>query len=96
MELLAALKGLECFTPSTRDTIVELRINNIFAVNYINKLGGCRSAALCAKTLRISDWCEVRSIELHAVFLPGTSNFLADAESRDGQLGNRVLVVQAL
>ncbi|KZS02504.1 Uncharacterized protein APZ42_000435 [Daphnia magna] len=82
LELLAALKGLECFTATNFGSTVELNIDNTTAVSYINKLGGSRSPLLCAVALRISAWCESRDMDLHAVFLPGVYNILADAESR--------------
>lgn len=82
LELLAALKALECFTEHLYNASVELKVDNTSAVSYINKLGGSRSSSLCDMALRIADWCELRNIEIHAVFLPGIANFLADAESR--------------
>jgi hypothetical protein len=82
LELLAALKALQGFTSATSNTSVEIKIDNTTAVSYINKLGGTRSQALCAVALRISEWCELRNLNLQAIFLPGIANFLADAESR--------------
>jgi hypothetical protein len=82
LELLAALKALECFTPSVRDCSVVIEVDNTTAVSYINKLGGCRSKPLCSIALRISSWCEERNLSLNAVFIPGISNTLADTESR--------------
>lgn len=41
LELLAALKSLECFTASARDCSVKIQIDDMTAVSYINKLGGC-------------------------------------------------------
>lgn len=82
LEMLAALKALECFTASSFSTSIELRVDNTSAVSYINRLGGCRLAALCSVALSIASWCESKDLELHAIFLPGVSNVLADAESR--------------
>ena len=82
LELLAALKALECFASSLSDCTVEIKVDNTTAVSYINKLGGCRSRDLCCVSLRIADFCEKRNIHLIAFFVPGILNFLADAESR--------------
>jgi hypothetical protein len=82
LEILAALKALECFTASSKDLTVELFLDNTTAVSYVNKLGGSRSSRLCSIALRIARWCEGRNIELFAVYLPGSDNVIADAESR--------------
>jgi hypothetical protein len=82
LEILAALKALECFASSLFDCTIEIEIDNTTAVSYINKLGGCRSKDLCDVSLRISNFCEERKIFLTAIFVPGTANVLADAESR--------------
>ncbi len=82
LELLAALKALQCFTATAFGTSVELKIDNTSAVSYINRLGGCKSGNLCSIALRVSDWCEQRRLSLSAVFVPGITNILADAESR--------------
>jgi hypothetical protein len=82
LELLAALKALQCFTATARDTTIELRMDNTSAVSYVNRMGGCKSANLCSIALEISKWCECRNLSLCAVFVPGVTNILADAESR--------------
>lgn len=82
LELLAALRALQCFTSQLRDASVEILVDNTSAVCYINKLGGSRSNSLCSAALLISEWCEERNISLHAVYLPSKENYLADAESR--------------
>ena len=82
LELLAALKALQCFTVSTRDSAVEIEIDNTTAVSYINRLGGCKSKSLCRVSLLIVSWCEARNLSLNAVFVPGVRNTIADAESR--------------
>ena len=82
LEILAALKALECFASSLSDCTVEIEVDNTTAVSYINKLGGCRSRDLCDASLRIADFCEKRKIHLVAIFVPGFLNSLADAESR--------------
>jgi hypothetical protein len=82
LEILAAFNGLKCFASSAHRTTVEINIDNTTAVAYINKKGGTRSSSLCSVALEISTLCEEREIDLHAVHLPGESNFVSDAESR--------------
>jgi hypothetical protein len=82
LEILAAFNGLKCFASSAHRTTVEINIDNTTAVAYINKKGETKSSSLCSVALEISTWCEEREIDLHAVHLPGKSNFVADAESR--------------
>ena len=53
LELVAALYGLNCFTDSSRDTSVELRIDNTSAVSYINKLGGVNPPRFVQLPLRL-------------------------------------------
>lgn len=82
LELLAALRALQCFTAQRHGITVEILVDNTSAVSYINKKGGSRSRDLCSISLEINKWCEERNLNLHAVYLPGSANFRADIESR--------------
>ena len=82
LELLVALKALQCLTVTLKDSAVELRLDNTTAVSYVNRLGWNKSKKLCEIALNISDWCEPRRLSLSAVFIPGVTNVMADAESR--------------
>lgn len=82
LELLAALRTLQCFTPRLRDAAVEIFVDNTSAVAYINKSGGSHSRSLCSAALLISEWCESHRLSVHAVYLPSKENYIADAESR--------------
>jgi hypothetical protein len=82
LELLAAFNGLKCFASSAFRSTVEIYIDNTTAVAYINKKGGTKSSPLCSVALEINNWFEEREIDLYATYLPGKSNFVADAESR--------------
>ncbi len=39
LELLAALKTLQCFTSSLSNASVEIKMDNTTAVSYVNRLG---------------------------------------------------------
>ena len=57
-------------------------LDNVTAVNYVNKAGGTKSASLNDISQQIISWCEYRSVSLHAVYLPGELNREADLQSR--------------
>lgn len=82
LELLAALHSLRSFIPHGSGLSVLLYMDNATAVSYVNKKGGSRSRSLNEVALAIINWCELRSISLRAVYLPGSLNFIADQESR--------------
>lgn len=82
LELLAALKTLECFTSSVRDCVVTIEVDKTTAVSYINRLGGCISKPLCSIAFCIANWCKDRNLCLNACFVPGVLNKVADTESR--------------
>lgn len=67
LDLLATLKALLSETLTQKHT-VEVKIDKTRTVSYINKLGVNRSSALCAVALRITEWCELRKLDLNAVF----------------------------
>ncbi|KZS10033.1 Uncharacterized protein APZ42_025603 [Daphnia magna] len=53
LELLVAFNGLKCCASSVRQTVVEISIDNITTVSYINKVGGTRSSTLYLIALQI-------------------------------------------
>ena len=61
---------------------VLLRMDNMSAVTYVNKLGGTVSQSLTAITKDLWLWCLQRDITLIAEHLPGVQNTIADKESR--------------
>ena len=85
LELLAALKGLQCCEQFLINRQVILRIDNMSAVCYINNVGGTKSFSMCKIACEIAHWCESRNVVLSAVHIPGVLNILADQESRRAQ-----------
>ena len=57
-------------------------MDNMTAVAYVNHFRVTRSRNLCKITLEISKWCEVSNLLIEAIYLPGSLNVVADAESR--------------
>jgi ribonuclease HI len=82
LELMAALHALESFASEATKISVRIMMDNVTAVNYVNKAGGTKSASLNDISQRIIAFCEIRSISLHAVYLPGSMNHEADFQSR--------------
>jgi hypothetical protein len=79
---MAALYVLESFAREATKISIHLMMDNMTAVNYVNKAGGTKSASLDDISQRIISFCEIRSISLHAVYLPGAMNYEADFQSR--------------
>lgn len=60
------------------DCFVLLRIDNILAETYINRLRGALSVLLTNLTRDLFHYCVERNITLQAEYLPGSSNLTAD------------------
>jgi len=82
LELLAAFLALQCFAKHSSGVTIQMKLDNVTAVTYINKLGGTHSQIICQLALRMWDWCIQRDIFLVAEHLPGRDNITADRESR--------------
>ena len=83
LELLAIFYGLKCFAKDLRNCQILLRVDNITALSYINKLGGTKSQRLFKLAKKIWQWSEKRQIWLFASYIPSVDNIIADRESRD-------------
>ena len=81
LELLAAFLALKSFMKGMGNLVV-LKIDNITALTYINKMGGTHSHLLCSLALEMWSWCLRRNIWMVAEHLPGVKNLAADSESR--------------
>ena len=81
-ELLAAFLSLQTFAKDKTGIHVRLKIDNLTAVYYINKMGGTHSRGLMEITAQIWEWSIQRNIVISAEHLPGKLNTTADQESR--------------
>ena len=68
--------------PSEIDVAIRSHIDNTTAVAYINKEGGTYCKALNNQAIELLSWCEACCIKVSAVHVPGVTNTIADAESR--------------
>ena len=82
LEALAAFLAVKCFVRDRRSVTVPLRMDNMSAVTYVNKLRGTVLQNLTAITKDLWLWCLQRDITLIAEHLPGVQNTIADEESR--------------
>ena len=62
---------------------IHLRMDNVSALTYVNRMGGTRSPELMRVPCSLWDWCLQRGITLSASHLPGVNNPIADQESRE-------------
>ena len=85
LELKAAYLALQCFLKERVAVHVLIRLDNRTAISYLNRMGGPSLSLLCQLALEIWNWCLARQITLHAEYLPGTENTIADWESRHHQ-----------
>jgi len=82
LELLAAQLAVQCFAKQESNISIQLRLDNITAVTYINKMGGTHSQSLCYLAIQLWEWSLERNIFLSAEHLPGKENTIVDEESR--------------
>ena len=82
LEALAAFLAIKCFARDKHGLTILLRMDNITAVTYVNKLGGTVSQDMNNIVKEMWLWCMKRDITLEAEHLPGVLNTVADEESR--------------
>ncbi|KAJ8921889.1 hypothetical protein NQ315_008522 [Exocentrus adspersus] len=82
LELLAVLNGLKSFAKEPKNCNILLRVDNITAISYINRMGGIKFAELNDITRKIWEWCEERKILIFASYINTRDNDTADAASR--------------
>ena len=71
LELLTAFLALQCFTKQKSNITVQLRMDNLTAMTYINRMGGTHSQVLCSLAISVWDWSLQQNIYLAAEYLPG-------------------------
>ena len=82
LELLAGSFAVKSFTKDRLCVHVRLRMDNVSAVAYINRLEGTHSLILSNLALAFWEWALKRNIFLSAEHLSGALNVSADWESR--------------
>ena len=80
-EIKAAFLGLRAFFKNCSNKQILLRIDNITALAYINKMGGIKYRSLNYITKKLWEWCRDRDIWVFAEYIASSDN-LADEGSR--------------
>ena len=74
LEIKAAFLGLKCFASNLVDKQILLRIDNITALAYLNKMGGIKSDSLNAITKEVWEWCKERRLWIFAEYVASKDN----------------------
>ena len=82
LELRAAFLGLQALCKSLSNVHIQLQMDNVTAVCYVNNMGGSHSVKCNELAFCIWEWCISKHIWLSATHIPGVSNVEADRESR--------------
>ena len=82
LELMASFFGLKIYANNMRNAHIELKLDNMSAVNCINKMGSSKLNKLNTLTKQVWEWCITRQIHITAFFIPGKLNVEADEASR--------------
>lgn len=82
LELLAAFFALKSFASQVENASILLRLDNVTAIAFINKMGATHSQDLSDLAVEIWRWCIGWKIFIHAKHLPGKENVQGDWESR--------------
>lgn len=77
-ELLAVKFALESVVRSQKNCFILIRIDNITAFEYVNKMGGVRFRKFNTLARQIWQWAERRNIWLVASYIPSRENKEAD------------------
>jgi hypothetical protein len=85
LEMKAAVIAIRSLTRTKENIHVHLKMDNVTAVTYLNKMGGTKSCTLNTITKEIWEYCLSKKIILTAEYLPGCQNSIADWESRNAQ-----------
>ena len=78
LELLAGSLAIMSFTKNKARAQVQLLMDNISAVTYINKMGGTHSPMLSYLAKNLWDWCLTHNILVSAQYIPGVQNVEAN------------------
>jgi len=85
LELKAAYLALQCFLKESMSVSVLIRMDNLTAISYLNRMGSPSLPPLCWLALEIWNWCLAHQVTIHAKYLPGSENTIADWELRHHQ-----------
>ena len=79
LELLAGSFAIKCFAKDKTNIHIQLFMDNVTALTFINKMGGTKSRVLASLSRDLWQWCLQRQITVSATHIPGT-----ECECRQG------------
>ena len=79
--MTAARLALETLATAAWSTHIQLKLDNLTAIAYINKMGGNHSSECNHVTQQIWEWAVAQDIWLSAAYISGDSNVVADFHS---------------
>lgn len=82
LELLAGSFAIKCFAKDKTNIHIQLLMDSVTALTFINKMGGTKSRALTSLSRDLWQWCLQRQITVSVTHIPGILNVNADRESR--------------
>ena len=82
LEINAAYFALKSFHVALANKHVTIMIDNTAAVRIINNMGTCHNPQCNDIAIQIWEFCVQNNIWLTAAQLPGSTNLVADMESR--------------
>ena len=83
LELRAAYFGILAYCKNRNFRHVRVMMDNITAIAYINKKGGCKSIKCNNIAKYIWVWCMEHNLHVSAAHIPGVDNIVADKKSRE-------------
>ena len=83
LEMKAAGIAIKSVTRDKQNMHIHLKMDNVTAVTYLNKMGGTHSHTLNQIAKEILEYCTGKQIIITAEYLSGSQNQLADWESRN-------------
>lgn len=78
LELRALQSACVAFLSVLWDPLVQILMDNMFAVHYVKRHGGSESSPLCQNAIGLWTWCHHHGLTPLALYLPGMSNNMAD------------------
>lgn len=82
LELLAGYFMIKCFSKDKTNIHIQLLMDNVATITFINKMRGTKSCALASLSRNLWQWCLQKQITVSATHIPGILNVTADRESR--------------
>ena len=82
LELLAGSFAIKCFAKDKTNIHIQLFMDNVTALTFINKMGRTKSRVLASLSRELWQWCLQTQIAVSAAHISGILNVNADRESR--------------